>query len=172
MLRKDCINNLQEIRRLLCSLSDQQYIRPCQLLSEATLGQHVRHIVEFYQAVLVPDMPRRVNYDDRKRDIRIETSIQFACSLIDSLTDQINRLESDFPVKLTGNYGALDANLEVIDSSLFRELAYCMEHSIHHQALIKIALMEQRIDHLISDDFGVAPATIRFRNQTLTHASA
>jgi hypothetical protein len=42
-------------------------------------------------------------------------------------------------------------------------LAYCLEHTIHHQALIKIGLMELNLIHLIDQHFGVAPATIRFK---------
>lgn len=46
-----------------------------------------------------------------------------------------------------------------------RELAYCLEHSIHHQALIKVGLKEQNIENLIDENFGVAPATIRHKQK-------
>jgi uncharacterized damage-inducible protein DinB len=49
-----------------------------------------------------------------------------------------------------------------IGSTFHRELYYCFEHSTHHKALIKIALKALNIENLISNNFGVAPATIKF----------
>ena len=51
-----------------------------------------------------------------------------------------------------------------IDSNYFRELLYNLEHCIHHQALIKVAVLQ--LEHLqIDADFGVARSTIEYRNQ-------
>ena len=48
-------------------------------------------------------------------------------------------------------------------SSFERELLYCLDHAIHHQALIKIGLKELHLSHLVSPDFGVAYSTLRYR---------
>jgi len=40
---------------------------------------------------------------------------------------------------------------------------YCLDHAIHHQALIKIGLKELQIADLVGDDFGVAYSTLRYR---------
>ena len=51
-----------------------------------------------------------------------------------------------------------------IDSNYFRELLYNLEHCIHHQALIKVAVLQ--LEHLqIDADFGVARSTIEYRKQ-------
>ena len=50
-----------------------------------------------------------------------------------------------------------------INSSFERELLYCLDHAIHHQALIKIGLKELDLDHLIAREFGVAYSTLRHR---------
>ena len=52
-----------------------------------------------------------------------------------------------------------------VQTSFFRELTYCMDHCIHHQSLIKIALLEQKLIHLIDPNFGVAFSTQLYRNQ-------
>ena len=44
-----------------------------------------------------------------------------------------------------------------------RELLYCLDHAIHHQAFIKIGLKELQIADLVEDDFGVAYSTLRYR---------
>ena len=52
-----------------------------------------------------------------------------------------------------------------IQTSFFRELTYCMDHCIHHQSLIKIALLEQELTHLVDENFGVAFSTQNYRNR-------
>ena len=52
----------------------------------------------------------------------------------------------------------------MIESSFERELVYCLEHSIHHKALIKVALREYALTHLVSNSFGVAPSTLKSRS--------
>jgi hypothetical protein len=59
-------------------------------------------------------------------------------------------------------YSAFGENEQTIPSFYFRELLYNLEHCIHHQALIKVALLD--MPHIcISDTFGVAPSTIQYR---------
>ena len=47
-----CQENLNEIKKVLLLLTDEQYSYPSNTLFRATIGQHVRHILEFYQSVL------------------------------------------------------------------------------------------------------------------------
>ncbi|MDA9893730.1 hypothetical protein N9D50_07065 [Flavobacteriaceae bacterium] len=57
------------------------------------------------------------------------------------------------------------SNYKGVKTTFFRELIYCMDHGIHHQSLIKIALIDQGLNHLINDKFGVAFSTQNYRNQ-------
>ncbi|MDA8611714.1 hypothetical protein N9L07_01085 [Flavobacteriaceae bacterium] len=56
-----------------------------------------------------------------------------------------------------------------VKTTFFRELIYCMDHGIHHQSLIKIALIDQGLNHLINDKFGVAFSTQNYRNQCASY---
>jgi hypothetical protein len=51
-----------------------------------------------------------------------------------------------------------------IDSNYFRELLYNLDHCIHHQALIKVAVL-QNSTLFVNDNFGVAISTIEYRNR-------
>jgi hypothetical protein len=51
-----------------------------------------------------------------------------------------------------------------IESNYFRELLYNLEHCIHHQALIKVAILQCETV-TIDPNFGVARSTIEYRNQ-------
>lgn len=162
-MKSYCQENMMEIKNVLLLLSDEYYIHKSIFLSQSTIGQHVRHIIEFYQNVIDKKMLKKINYDNRIRNILIETNREYAISIIEEMVKKLTLEDQDYSLILEGNFCSKGKNLIQIQSSLFRELAYCLEHSIHHQALIKIALMELNKEDIISDSFGLAPATIRHK---------
>ncbi|HJH30716.1 MAG TPA: hypothetical protein C5S50_00640 [Methanosarcinaceae archaeon] len=159
-----CKQNLKGIKSLIFQLSNKQYTHQAKLLSEATIGQHVRHILEFYQSVFSGLDTKIINYDNRERNLMIGTDKGFAIETIDFICTRLAFDISDELLVLEGNFSDNEANEIQIKTTLFRELAYCLEHSIHHQALIKVGLIELNKLSLIDDTFGLAPATIRYRN--------
>lgn len=158
-----CQENLTEIKKVLLLLTDEQYSYPSNTLFGATIGQHVRHILEFYQSVFNGLNTKTVNYDNRKRNLLIETDNQYAIQVIDEINASLALDILDETLVLEGNFCAEEGKETEIKTTLFRELAYCLEHSIHHQALIKVGLLEVNCLSFIDDTFGLAPATIRYR---------
>jgi len=158
-----CQENLNEIKLMLFQLTNEQYIYPSNTLFGATIGQHVRHILEFYQSVLMGLGSKTVNYDNRKRDLSIETDHRYAIQIIDKINDGLAIEMTDEQFTLEGNFYGKEGKQIQIKTSVLRELAYCLEHSIHHQALIKIGLLEMNCLSFIDETFGLAPATIRYR---------
>lgn len=155
--------NLCQLRELLESISNDQYTAKPDILSEASIGQHIRHILEFYLLLVSGSFSGTISYDKRKRDIRIEEDTDFAIHTIDRLLSGIDTLNEKHKVKLEGDYSTGGDSQNLIDSSVGRELAYCIEHSIHHQALIKAGLIALGAAHITNDYFGVAYSTIRYR---------
>ena len=160
-----CKENLQQIKTLIASLEKEQYQYKSQLLSDSTIGRHIRHILEFYLCVIYGVSRGYINYDSRDRDLKLECNPLFAISCIDRICNDIECLSTDQDINLVGNFSSETETLKTIRTTTDRELAYCLEHSIHHQALIKIGLIEQKMDHLINEGFGVAVATIRHKKQ-------
>jgi uncharacterized damage-inducible protein DinB len=160
-----CQDNLNEIKKVLQQLTNEQYNFSSNTLFGATIGQHVRHILEFYQSVLAGLKVNTINYDNRKRNLLIETDAPYAIQIIDEINANLKKIKMDKLLVLEGNFCNEEEKPSQIQSSLFRELAYCLEHSIHHQALIKVGLLELNSLSFIDDTFGLAPATIRFRKQ-------
>ncbi|MBJ2175230.1 DinB family protein [Aureibaculum sp. A20] len=160
-----CQENLNEIKKVLHQLTNEQYNVPSCTLFGATIGQHVRHILEFYQSLLSGVKTNTINYDSRKRNVLIETDTHYAIQIIDSINDGLKTINADKLLILEGDFCAKEGKKIKIQTSLLRELAYCLEHSIHHQALIKVGLLELNSISLIEDTFGLAPATLRYRKQ-------
>lgn len=158
-----CQENLNEIKKVVLLLTEEQYDHKSILLSQASIGQHVRHIIEFYQSVIFGLEGKMINYDNRKRNLLIETDSNYAVEIIDEINAFLKQDIIDEPIILEGNFCAKEDQEIKIQTSFLRELAYCLEHSIHHQALIKVGLLELDCLPYIDETFGIAPATIRHR---------
>lgn len=159
MLISSVKNNLSEIILLLNQLKDEEYTQKHPELSEATIGQHTRHIIELYQSLINSYEIGLVNYDLRKRNKAIENQTSEAINAIEKLLQQVEKSNK----KIIIEQGTSAEKLQ-IESNYNRELLYNLEHSIHHQALIKVALF--KLPHInINRNFGVARSTIEFRLQ-------
>nr|WP_317616761.1 DinB family protein [Elizabethkingia anophelis] len=147
-------------------MSQKQYNTKSEVLTQASIGQHVRHIVEFYQCLFSAEHTKEVNYDVRQRDLKLETDINFASQTIEGLVKFLSKPKEDFFVTFIADYSTSDGQAPLtFQTTFYRELAYNLEHSIHHQALIKVAIAEMNLCPLIADTFGYAPSTIRHLNQ-------
>lgn len=154
-----------EIKNLLESVTVEDYAKPLPILFGNSLGQHIRHILELYSSVISALDTGSINYDKRKRDIEVENNPLKAIALLKKIVANLNLIKNDLHLTLVGDYSTQNEESFTIISSLYRELAYNLEHSIHHQALIKIGCVSMGKEHLIHKDFGVAPATIRYRKE-------
>ena len=156
---KTSLQTINQFKEVLLQLPNDCYTKPCNTLSGATIGQHTRHIIELYQCLLTGYGSAEVSYDKRKRDKKIEQDVDFAShqlELIQKALEQPNKY-------LIVSY-ILNENEVRFESNYFREAMYNLEHTIHHQALIKVAI-NVFTDMLLPEDFGVAPSTMQYRKQ-------
>lgn len=159
MLLPSIHNSLNELIVLLDQLSDSEYSKQCPQLSNATIGEHTRHIIEMFQCLENFYDAGLVNYDKRERNILIQTSTEFAKSKIIDIQNNLDK-----PNKKIELQQIIDDEEIRIDSNYHRELLYNLEHCIHHQALIKVAILQcENIQ--IDANFGVARSTIEYRNK-------
>jgi len=157
---------LLEIKKLSIVLSDEIYSRPLDILSGSSIGQHMRHIVEFYTCLLSQLHRQIINYDQRTRNQLIE-EYPLSCALaIDDILAQLD----EFTLKLEPktlrfencNFDT-DMGINQITTSFSRELAYCLDHCIHHQYFIKIGLISLELGHYLHGEFGISPSTLMHR---------
>lgn len=158
------INHLNQLKALAINLSDDQLSRSLTVLNDASIGAHVRHILEFYMCLFESDQLAYLNYDNRKRDKNIEISTEKCVLIIEGLLKEVKKHEEDFGITLSADYGTGQTNQAVsVHTTFFRELLYNIEHLVHHLAIIKIGIqsLESKVD--ISEDLGVAASTLRNR---------
>ena len=146
----------------LNQLQPDQYIHSCRNLSGNTIGQHVRHIIEMFQCLDAGYLKGEVDYENRKRDKQIETNKDFATDILNEISRQISR--ENKTLYLLTYYNELKDEPEKIITNYFREIAYNLEHTIHHMALIRVGLRELG-DLPVDDSYGVALSTLKYRKQ-------
>lgn len=163
MQLQQAVNNVFiQLEGTLNQLSDEEYTKVCSGLFNNTIGQHVRHIIELFQCLEQGYETNLVNYEKRKRDKSIESDKEHAKLLLKEIYQNLNR--SDKELKLEASYD--DTGLEplIISTNYFREIAYNLEHTIHHMALIRVGIAEVSSISL-PDDFGVAGSTVKYQKQ-------
>ncbi|MBK8341436.1 MAG: hypothetical protein IPK99_16315 [Flavobacteriales bacterium] len=158
------VSVLEKIDQLLLQLNDDEMARPSDLLFGSSVGQHCRHILEFYECLLGHVREGSFSYDRRRRNLLIETEVTAArasavrsISLLQELReDKVMAMESELP-------GSKDMSSQM--TTLKRELAYLADHGVHHLAMIRIAL-EQELAHVaFPEHLGVAASTRNFRQR-------
>ena len=159
MLQSSISNNLNELIDLLQQLSNSEYSEPCLQLSNASIGDHTRHIIELFQCLINQYESGVVNYDKRERNILIQTDTDFAIEQIVSIQNKLDKEN-----KILVLQQKIESYELRTESNYYRELLYNFEHCIHHQALIKVAVL-QYATLTIKENFGVARSTIEYRNQ-------
>ena len=159
MLNDACIENLQMLKGILLRLDDVQYAASLEVLSNSTIGQHVRHVLEFYLCLLNSEEAGVLNYDTRQRDLALQSHVQNGIHTIEHIIHRLNSTHMNSPLTLEGDHGIVSPARFSVDSNVKRELAFNLEHAIHHQALIKIGL--NQLGQRMESGFGVAPSTLR-----------
>ncbi|MFV8327435.1 DinB family protein [Flavobacterium sp. ZS1P14] len=152
-------NSLNELIHLLNQLSEAEYSNSCAELSNSSIGEHSRHIIEMFQCLENQYDLGIVNYDKRARNILIQTDAVYAIRHIRIIQDNLEREN-----KIIDLQQIIDGEEIRIQSNYHRELLYNLEHCIHHQALIKVAVLQCE-NVVVDENFGVARSTIEYRNQ-------
>ncbi len=160
---KDILNQLEAV---LTQITEEDFTKKVATLNYSTIGQHIRHTLEFFTCLVHNHSGGVINYDQRDHDGVIETDKTIATALVRDLAAFIEQASEDKDLTLEANYSLISDEAISIRTTYFRELAYNIEHAIHHMAIIKIALKEVAPYVSIPEHFGVAVSTIRYQKGT------
>ncbi|MDB5148763.1 MAG: DinB family protein [Mucilaginibacter sp.] len=159
-LREPISNLLEQLQYVIDELSPVQYTEPVKLLSQSSIGQHTRHILEFFVELNKGYETGMVDYDKRIRNKNIEADKDFAITTIRQVEANIQKPDKE--LLLQAEYGEGEAHSAQVFSNYYRELVYNLEHTVHHMALIRIGVNAVS-DVVIPDEFGVAASTLKYR---------
>jgi len=150
-----------QLSQILDRLSQEDY--SISKNERSSIGGHTRHIIEFMQALT--DKQDIANYDARKRNLQLESSKEHAQAALKIVIEDIHAVlkkdGADKPVHMVEQLSNTGVSLPIL-STLGREIAYTIQHGIHHIYIIKTQaeVYGVALDH----DIGVAPATVTYQN--------
>lgn len=155
----------EQIISLLTQIDKGDYCHPLPLFDGATLGQHFRHIFDFYDC-FVKGLPGfELDYAARERNPMIERDPTFAHEAFSHLLPAMEGLDENkrMLVKAQVDSAGSPAGSTLVHSSVGRELMFIHDHAIHHLAIIKIGWKWLSPQADLDENLGVAPSTLAFR---------
>ncbi len=150
---------LHQMRAGIERIDDDDYAAPAPGRSSGGIGAHIRHSLDHVSALLTSTRSGVCEYDRRRRGTAVETSRRAALTRVRDLMATLACLDEsrlDDPVLVESQLEPGGAML-LTRSSLGRELAFVISHTIHHNALI--AQLLRAVGAAVDDRYGLAPST-------------
>src|SRR5260370_6258080 len=157
---------LQQGCIFLDRIGDETYARPLEGPAggkpAASLGAHYRHVLDHFLCLAEGIRTGQVNYDQRRRNAQLESSVTCARLVTEGLIDELGGLSGEIlqrecAVTYSVGYGETEA--EAVRSNLAREVMFCGRHAIHHYAILLLPCAGVGMQRPY--DFGVAPCTLK-----------
>ena len=127
---------------------------------ESSIGAHIRHNLDFVNALLNGIVERRIDYNTRPRDPRVESDRDYAAEQLSFACRRVRSLTTDLLASLVMVRSEVNEDIWHA-SSVSREIEYLHSHTVHHYAVIARLMADAGKAAIKS--LGVAPSTLRFR---------
>jgi hypothetical protein len=160
-----CCYILSQLNEMTNQLTDTDFVKPVESLGNSSIGQHLRHTLEFFICLKQGVEVGVINYDKRLHDKLIETDRNIALGTIAAIIDFVQGQPQNKPLKLEVGYDINRENYDTVDTNVLRELVYNIEHAVHHMAIMKIGIREAAPYIKLPFDFGIAASTIRHQER-------
>ena len=164
----DCKEGTRRMAKQISNLLDQidqaSYHKPLAVFKGSSLGQHVRHILDFYTCISKGCANDLIDYSKRQRDARIEQDKNFAKAMLNNLSEEICGLDEAALIQVRADFSTeTELDRPIVHSSIGREIMFAYDHALHHLAIIKIGIQTAFPNLDLEENLGVAPATVKYR---------
>lgn len=147
-----------QLQLLLRQVTPAQYAQPLAVLHNSSIGQHLRHVIEFFEELEKGYESGTVNYDCRQRHLLSQTDPLHAAGRLSGIASTLNRPDKNLQLAVT--YHLKEPENVLLATTYYREWVYNIEHTIHHMALIKAGV--QTLENIVLPaSFGMAVSTQR-----------
>jgi len=154
---------LAQLSHTVNQITEEDFRKPSTALSNSTVGQHLRHTLEFFICLEQGYELGIVNYDKRIHNKAMESDKHIALNTINQILDFVKSTPNDKVLKLEVGYEPDSDECVTVETNYLRELTYNIEHAVHHMAIMKIGIREVADYVELPTDFGVAVSTIRYK---------
>lgn len=162
-LAKACGSIISQLTHLVNQLTEQDFVKPVASLGGSSIGQHLRHTLEFFICLEQGFSCGIINYDKREHDKLIETDKEMALATLNRIQMFVNNQQANASLVLEVGYDLNQDDVVTVETNYLRELTYNIEHAVHHMAIMKIGVREVAPYITLPREFGVAASTIRYQ---------
>jgi len=164
---KGSIESLEQVIDFIQGLSHEIYMQIPEPLSSSSIGQHLRHILDLFMALINTNDFQNINYDVRRRGLALETDkeegikeLLMVCDWLKSLDTKILNIQTNISTEVS----VYSEVTTTFPSTVGREICFVSAHLTHHLALM--AAIARFLGQSVNTNLGVAPTTATFlRNQ-------
>ena len=150
---------LDQAEAAIRALSDHYRTPPSP--DQSPVGAHVRHVIDHYSSFFLGIESGKVDYYTRERDPRLEADPDAAVEALRTVKERLSR-SSDLlgrPLAVdTGGPEHEGGEARWAPSSVQREMAFVLSHTLHHMAIIRMAAHQLGVE--LHGDLGVAHSTL------------
>lgn len=155
---------------LLFQLDDRAYTRVAPAPYSASIGSHFRRVLDRLQCLVTGFRPGEIDYGAPERNARVEQEVVIASVACCDLLRAFKRFTKDTLTKscVVVCSGAPEQHrLPHAESTIGRELEYCIGHALHHFDVIRLICEAMRIR--VPEEFGDASAARKLLSGLVAH---
>lgn len=162
-------SNIEAIEQMLSfiqQLNNTEYQYSAKPYVDSTIGQHLRHILDIYTAVLnaaEEQTANTIDYNIRRRGAALETQRSAGIEELQQLSERLLKRVTkplDCAVVVTSETSINEYKNETFPSTLARELCFAASHLTHHLAIM--AIIAKLSGKEVCSSMGTAPSTATF----------
>jgi len=157
---RDSLNQELEI---LLALTSAGYRAPSIGPFSSSVGMHLRHNLDHYEAFFSGLDKAEIDYETRGRNTMIEESREVAIEALEVYLGHLEQLRlcDDISIRVREESDASAHEGVWVISSLGRELQFLIGHTVHHNAIIAMIVHGNGLE--LPSSFGLAPSTRRYQ---------
>lgn len=160
------IEVFDQLANFIGSIDNDIYRQHSRPLFDSSIGEHLRHILDIYQALIRNKQDDIIDYDIRLRGIPLETDRQDAMTTLTIVREWLMQLtphDMSRSVSISTEVAISEQHSALFQTSFGRELFFASNHTIHHLALM--VTLAKVLGCQVNNDYGVAPATATYIRQ-------
>jgi uncharacterized damage-inducible protein DinB len=166
MMKNNLYLLIEKLMHVIERLPDEIYVKQQTLLFQGSIGQHCRHVCEFFEQFTKFNGDGLLSYDERNRDIRLEESRD---DILIKLTEvRIELMNQHLPDKFLLIHQLDKENKFTIQTTKEREYLFLIDHTIHHLAIIRMGIHNLLPQFELPADFGYTTSTILTKGHILS----
>lgn len=163
------IESIEQLVQFISLLDEDSYQFIAKPAFEASIGQHLRHILDLYCALRNSEESQFVDYNIRRRGCALESDIALGIMELKEVLQWFKNLPEESLAEKRTVSAEVSVSTEKIvsaESTFARELCYTACHLTHH--LSSMAAISRLYGHKTDLNYGVAPSTATFNRSKVS----